>query len=282
MTRSTIAFLDSGIGGLPYLARARALMPSVRCVYLADRANFPYGGKRRPKIIAAVESAAGLLIQREDPSLIVVACNTASVVALEHLRSRFPIPFVGVVPAVKPAAAASPGKRFGILATRRTVEGRYLRDLVSRHARGCGVVSLPASDLVEFVERDLPLSTRGQRLARVTAEVERFKGIDTLVLGCTHFLHLQEEFREVLDARGIAVIDSLDGVTRQVVRLLGMDGPGDSSAPQAHFLGTASGPAAPGGEGAPGAFYVTGGWPVEERYRLFAELYGLEFAGQLP
>jgi glutamate racemase len=270
MTRRTVAFLDSGIGGLPYLARTRELAPDARCVYLADRENFPYGGKPRRSIIAAVQSAARRLIEAEDPALIVLACNTASVVALDRLRAAFPIPFVGVVPAVKPAAAASRGRRFGILATQRTVEGKYLQGLVSRFADGCTVVGLPAAGLVDYVEQELPDSTRAGRLARVEMEAARFTGIDTLVLGCTHFLHLQDEFREVLAERGIAVIDSLDGVARQAMRLLEAQGTAPTGAQRVE------------GARAGGVFYLTGERPVEERYRGWAARFGLEFGGVLP
>ncbi len=112
-------------------------------------------------------SLAGRLIEHEHPRLIVVACNTASVVALDELRRRFRLPFVGTVPAVKPAAAWSHGRRIGVLATQRTVEGDYLRGLVERFAGGCEVVGLPANDLVAFVENDLHRALRrGARGAR--------------------------------------------------------------------------------------------------------------------
>ncbi len=271
MRHKPIAFIDSGVGGLPYLAHTRGLLPDERYIYVADRANFPYGGKPRARIIDAVGSVVEALIAREDPQCIVVACNTASVVALEALRARFPVPFVGVVPAVKPAAAVSGERRFGVLATRRTVEGKYLRDLVRRFAAGCTVVSLPAGGLVEFVEQDLLGASRAQRLARVAAEVERFRqaGIDTLVLGCTHFLHLEEEFRELLSAEGIRIIDSRAGVARQVARLAGA--PTEGRARTADSESTAP----------IGSFYVTGLLPIEERYRLFAERFRLALDGVL-
>lgn len=272
MTAKPIAFLDSGIGGLPYLAAARGMLPGRRCLYVADRENFPYGEKPREGIIAAVESAVRKLLAREDPELVVVACNTASVVALEALRDRFPLPFVGVVPAIKPAAAASAGGRFGVLATQQTVEGEYLRGLIARFAAGCAVVSLPAADLVRFVEEDLLDSTRDQRLDRVALEVQRFhvERIDTLVLACTHFLHLEEEFRELLEARGIRVIDSRDGVSRQIARLCGEGGGDRVRTPEGEARG-----------GPDGALYVTGEAPIEERYRLFGQRFGLCFAGRL-
>jgi glutamate racemase len=199
----------------------------------------------------------------------VIACNTASVVALPALRATFDLPFVGVVPAVKTAAAAAPGGRFGVLATQQTVEGEYLRGLIASHAAGCTVVALPAAGLVRFVEEDLLGSTRGERLARVGVEVARVKDerIRTLVLGCTHFLHLEEEFREVLAREGITVVDSREGVARQVARLAVTGG--------GRVVATA-------GSRPQCLFHVTGQEPVESRYRAFAERFGLAWGGILP
>ena len=262
MTTEPTAFLDSGVGGLPYLARVRASLPGERLVYVVDRENFPYGEKTAQQVIAAITSVAERVIAREHPRLIVVACNTASVVALDALRARFPVPFVGVVPAVKPAAALSRRRRVGVLATRRTVEGEYLRSLIREHAAGCEVVSLPAAGLVEFVEEDLRGSSPAEKAARVGIEVDRFrdKRIDALVLGCTHFLHLEPEFRSLLEKEGIALVDSREGVARQVMRLLG-----DSV------------PSSNGHE--PDSLYVTGSAAVEERYSWFAARFGLVLAG---
>lgn len=269
MTPEPVAFLDSGVGGLPYLAHARSFLPGRRFVYVADRQNFPYGEKSKPEIVAATLSVAERLIGREQPGLVVVACNTMSVVALEDLRARFPVPFVGVVPAVKPAASLSRRKRVGVLATRRTVEGEYLHGLIERHATGCEVVSLSSGPLVEFVERDLYRAGPEERQKRVQQEVDRFtsEGIDALVLGCTHFLHLEKEFRELLDAQGIILVDSRDGVSRQARRVLaGREAP--ASRAQSAREPTAS--------REPDALYVTGDLPLEERYQWFASQYGLE------
>ena len=270
MTPEPVAFLDSGVGGLPYLAHARSFLPGRRLVYVADRENFPYGEKSKPEIIAAALSVAEQLVRRERPGLVVVACNTMSVVALEELRARFSVPFVGVVPAVKPAASLSRRKRVGVLATRRTVEGEYLHELIQRHAAGCEVVSLASGPLVEFVERDLYHAGPRERQQRVQQEVDRFtsEGIDALVLGCTHFLHLEREFRELLDARGIMLVDSRDGVSRQARRVLAAR---EKSAPASREAPAA--PPAPDRD--PDALYVTGSVPLEERYQWFAGQYGL-------
>ncbi len=258
MTPDPVAFLDSGVGGLPYLAHARAAAPRERYVYVADRENFPYGEKDPASIIDASVSVTERLIAREHPRMVVVACNTISVVALAALRARFPMPFVGVVPAVKPAAALSRKRRVGILATRQTVEGEYLRRLIETHAADCSVVSLPAAGLVEFVEDAMFRASPQERMERVRQEVERFRGerIDALVLGCTHFLHLEEEFRDLLGREGITLVDSREGVSRQVARLL-------AETPSSGAFGGES------------ALYVTGPVPLESRYSWFAGQFGL-------
>ena len=260
-----VAFLDSGIGGLPYLACTRTLLPQERYVYVVDRKNFPYGEKTASQVITAISGIAERIIEREHPQLVVIACNTASVVALSVLRERFSIPFVGVVPAVKPAAALSQKHRVGVLATRRTIEGEYLRKLIRDHASDCAVVSLPAAGLVEFVEGAMDKSTPEEKTARVRTEVERFRnaGIDALVLGCTHFLHLEAEFRRLLDADGITLVDSREGVARQVQRLLRE---GNESAQHDSCA-------------SPDALYVTGALPIENRYGYFASQFGLSLAG---
>ena len=264
MIPDPIAFLDSGVGGLPYLAHTRHLLPHMSYVYVADRENFPYGEKEPTRIIEASIGVTERLIARAHPLLIVVACNTISVVALEALRARFPLPFVGVVPAVKPAASFSQRHRVGVLATRQTVEGAYLRALVEKHARGCTVVSLPASGLVDFVECDLYRAGPLERTDRVRQEVDRFRDqrIDALVLGCTHFLHLESEFRVLLDGDGVMLVDSRDGVSRQVARLLAVRSPSH-------------------GRNGEDVLHITGSAPLEERYGWFAGQYGLRLEGAL-
>lgn len=274
MIPEPVAFLDSGVGGLPYLAHARSFLPGRRMVYVADRQNFPYGEKSRPQIIAATLSVADRLIRREHPSLIVVACNTMSVVALEELRSHYSVPFVGVVPAVKPAASLSRRKRVGVLATRRTVEGEYLHGLIQRHAAGCEVVSLSSGPLVEFVETELYRTAAAERQERVRQEVDRFttEGIDALVLGCTHFLHLEGEFRALLEARGIRLVDSREGVSRQARRVLAA---AEKEAGKAAEKGMGVPASEPDRSRPPDALYVTGDRPLEDRYQWFAAQYGL-------
>jgi glutamate racemase len=260
MSDGPVAFLDSGIGGLPYLAAVRHLLPGIPLVYAADRANFPYGDKEPPAIVEAVLSLAGRLVERVRPRLVVVACNTASVVALDALRRHFALPFVGTVPAIKPAATWTRSRRIGVLATRSTVEGAYLRDLVARFAAGCEVTGLAANDLVAFVEHDLHRATAAERQARAAIEAARVRaaGVDTVVLGCTHFLHLDAELRAAFGP-DVTIVDSRDGVARQVARIAGRTR----------------------GRAGPDAFYLTGPEPFAERHLFFARAFGLEPAGTI-
>ncbi len=264
MTEGPVAFIDSGVGGLPYLAFTRQRLPRERFVYAADRGNFPYGKKESGEITRAVISLTERLLAKEAPKLVVVACNTASVVSLAELRKRFSVPFVGVVPAVKPAAAFSARKRIGVLATQRTVEAEYLRDLIQKFAVGCEVAGLSAGDLVDFVEYDLHAATAMERRSRVRAEVDRFRDadVDIVVLACTHFLHLEEEFRAEL-GRGIRIIDSREGVAMQIARLLG------------------DGTAKSGERARKCSFYLTGPDPIEQRYRYFGRVFDLEMEGTI-
>ena len=136
-----IAFLDSGVGGLPYLEMAREHLPKENFIYLADRKNFPYGTKSAEEVFAAVAVLTDRILAAEKPKVFVLACNTMSVVALTRLRKLYPrLPFVGVVPAVKPAAERTKVKRIGVLATNRTLQDAYLDDLIRRFASSCEVV----------------------------------------------------------------------------------------------------------------------------------------------
>lgn len=261
-----VLFLDSGIGGLPYLEMARRQMPGVDFAYLADTANFPYGEKSPSRVVAAVTAAVGRAIDRLQPRAIVVACNTASVLALRSLRESFAVPFVGTVPAIKPAALRSRNRRVGLLATRRTVHARTLKDMIRSFASDCRVVLVPAGGVVEFVERRYFGSSPSQRAAiaeRAVAAMRR-RRVDVVVLACTHFLHLEPELRDALGA-GIDVIDSREGVVRQLARVLG---------PQASAASAASASSA-------ARLYVTRAGEAQERYRSYCDKYGLELAGEL-
>jgi glutamate racemase len=215
-----VVFLDSGIGGLPYCDRFLALAPSCPVVYFADRAAFPYGSKTRKELAALLITRATLLLEHFPAvRVMTLACNTASVSALDELRAAFPVPaFVGTVPAVKPALLA--GGAAGVLGTERTIADPYLDALASRYGQG-PLVKRAAPELVTFVERELESAGTQERLLRAASYVQWFReqGVSGIVLGCTHFLFLLKEFRKAA-APDISVYDSVDGVARRVLSLV--------------------------------------------------------------
>lgn len=269
----TVALVDSGIGGIPYLRAARRALPAARYLYLADTANFPYGEKSPEEVLRSISDAVSLLAAGQSPDAVVVACNTASVVALDALRARFPFPFVGVVPAVKPAAASSREGRIGVLATPRTAEGPYLSALISRFAADADVVVEAAPDLVEFVEHELPGASTARRDSVLAGAVHRLMDaqVDQIVLGCTHFVHLREDILR-LSGGTVGVVDSVDGVVRQLLRVLGRDGRptagGDGESPRYDGLPSPR-------------LHVTSEMRAPEQYRLLARSEGMEYAGEI-
>lgn len=257
--------LDSGVGGLPYLAEARAALPGRRFDYLADRAGFPYGTKDPKAVVAAVVDAARRLAAVSHPEAMLIACNTATEHAIDSIREALPgLPVVGTVPAVKPAAGLPGVKRIGVIATPGAASSPYLRRLVDSFARGVEVSAIGDGALVEFVERRFLGSSREERLAAVRPGVERLleSGAEAIVLGCTHFVHLASEFAEAA-GQGVAIVDSRAGVAARLAELIGR-------APD-------SGP-----EGGADRFYLTGPEAPEPVYEGFARLFGLAMAGSLP
>jgi glutamate racemase len=232
MSDRPIGFLDSGIGGVPYLLAARRAAPSHRYVYYADNRHFPYGDRPVAEVRRTVVDAVTKLIETVDPALIVVACNTASVVGLDELRSRFALPFVGVVPAIKPAAEVVRAKRIGVLATSRTVRDPYVSDLIRRFAGSSLVELVPADSLVRLIEDRFGTIDEAELREAVREPIERLleSGVDAIVLGCTHFVHVRTII-ETMAGDTVSVIDSVDGVVRQMLRLAG---PGVPGAPPAN------------------------------------------------
>jgi len=216
MTRP-VAVLDSGIGGLPYLSWLQNNLPQENLVYIADAANFPYGEKTPDQVRSAVVSLGLALVERYQPKLLLVACNTASVLALEALREALPLPVVGVVPAVKTAAALGSGT-LAVLATPRTVENDYWETLVAEFAPKRKVKGYAAPDLVKLVEEGAPERDKEELLASWASRLKS-DHVDAVVLGCTHYLHLAKDLERHLGP-GVTVVDSRHGVGRQVGRVL--------------------------------------------------------------
>jgi len=232
MDNRPILFLDSGVGGIPYYRHFCKHNPAETVYYLADRAHFPYGTREREELSAILITTMEKLAKTVDPKITVLACNTATVSALDELRQHFPERiFVGTVPAVKPAKQASKTGKVGVLGTARTIQDPYIQGLAGDACKICGIA---APELVEFVERrftlaDMPLFSQGEgsssnqngksAMAKTYIDRVREAGADTLVLGCTHFLFLLDEFRKEAEP-SIKVFDSMDGITQRIASLL--------------------------------------------------------------
>ncbi|MFQ3594733.1 MAG: glutamate racemase [Sphingomonadaceae bacterium] len=225
MSRSDgpILFLDSGVGGLTVLAAVRALLPQAPIAYCADTAGFPYGTRSEPEVSARVAGLLGRLSERLQPSLIVIACNTASTIALDWVRPVIAAPIVGTVPAIKPAAERTRTGVIGVLGTEATVRQPYVDRLVADHARGCLVLRHGSAALVGLAEAKLrgevpSRSVIAAALAGLTGQPHAAR-MDRVVLACTHFPLLEPELRLV--APGLAFDHGAEGIARRVVHLLG-------------------------------------------------------------
>ncbi len=259
-----LLFFDSGVKGLPYLEMAKSLLPAERFVYLADRKNFPYGEKTTHSLITLILESMERAISMLKPKLVVIACNTASVVALSLLREKFLVPFIGVVPAIKPAAERLKSGKLGVLATRQTVSDIYLDQLIENFTCHCEVVKLPLTKLVDLVEYHFFNASSSDKIQILNQEIGNLKdrGISMVVLGCTHFILLENELKNVLGDQ-ISIVDSREGVTKQLVKVLKESGQDSAELKGEH------------------QFYLTGSDQSLHRYRLFAEEYGLCFRGVL-
>jgi glutamate racemase len=222
MMDNPILFIDSGIGGIPYCSHFFRRNPSARIVYLADRQHFPYGKFEKTELAEILKRLVGRLIDIIDPKIVVLACNTATIAALAELRECFPaLVFVGTVPAVKPAALASKTGKIGVLGTELTIKQPYIRELASRFGNG-EIYGIAAPELVEFVEGRFDSASPDEKRDIVTTYLNRFRasGVDTLVLGCTHFLFLLDEFQREA-APDITGFDSVTGISHRMDSLLG-------------------------------------------------------------
>jgi glutamate racemase len=212
-----LLFLDSGVGGLSVLGPTRALLPTAPIVYVADSAAFPYGIRSEAEIAARVPALLGRLTERFRPRLAVIACNTASTIALPYVRAALDIPVVGTVPAIKPAAEQSRTRVIGVLGTPATVRQPYVDDLAAVHASDCTVLRHGSAELVAMAEAKL----RGEPIdpAEVAAAVAPLtdQNMDVVVLACTHFPLLGQELAAALP--GVAQVDGAAGIARRIKHL---------------------------------------------------------------
>lgn len=214
----TIGVFDSGLGGLSVVTEIRKLLPDENVLYYADTLHCPYG-PRPPEEISRLALEASSFLLGKGVKLIVVACNTASSIALSALRAAFDVPFVGMVPAVKPASVATRARKVLVLATAATVEAQVFSELVAQFAGGIEVHTQACPGLVDIVESGEIAPDGARALLRQYLAPVADHGIDTVVLGCTHFVFLKDEIRELL-GDDVRVIDTGEAVARQVRRVL--------------------------------------------------------------
>ncbi len=225
-----ILVFDSGVGGLTVYREVAQLLPGAQYVYLADDAAFPYGRFMPAELARRVIEVLGAAIARFSPDLVVVACNTASTVAMPALRAAYAIPFVGTVPAVKPAAALSRSKVIAVLGTPGTVSREYTHDLIIQHAAECRVSLVGAPGLAALAERHwrgAPVADADvlaqiapcfvTKPASATTDAAR---TDVVVLACTHYPLLLDVYRRIAP-RDVTYLDPAPAIARRVMDLLG-------------------------------------------------------------
>ena len=219
----TILAFDSGLGGLTVFAELRRAWPGARFVYVADDAAFPYGALEETALVARVLSVMERFIALHAPDVAVIACNTASTLVLPHLRARFAIPFVGTVPAIKPAAASSQTKTISVLATPGTVRRDYTRGLIESFASGCRVTLVGSVRLAALAEAELsgaPASDEEIAAEIAPCFVEDAAGrTDAVVLACTHYPLLLPRLRR-LAPWPVAWIDPAPAIARRVTEVI--------------------------------------------------------------
>lgn len=222
MDRRPILFFDSGVGGLSIVGPARLLLPTVPFVYAADSAGFPYGVRSEADIAARVPALLGRLVERYRPRLVVIACNTASTIALPAVRVALDLPVVGTVPAIKPAAEFSRTRVIGVLGTEATVRQAYVDDLSRDFAGDCLVLRHGSAMLVELAEAKL----RGEQIlpdgyTRALAGLFGQPGgdrIDVVVNACTHFPLIEAELAAAAP-HPVRFVDGGPGIARRIAHL---------------------------------------------------------------
>ncbi len=217
-----ILFFDSGVGGLSVLAPTAALLTRAPLVYAADNAGFPYGTKSEEEIAARVPALLGRLVERYRPRLVVIACNTASTIALGVVRAALDLPVVGTVPAIRPAARASRTRVIGVLGTDATVRQPYVDRLSAEFAADCTVLRHGSARLVTLAEAKLRGRTTppADYAAALAGLLDRPGGdrMDVVVLACTHFPLVAGELAAA-SPRPLAFVDGGAGIARRVAHL---------------------------------------------------------------
>jgi len=215
---SNILVFDSGVGGISVVREIKQLLPTVSIDYLFDNQFYPYGQLEEQTLIKRLCGLLSDIALKTNPDLIVIACNSASTIALPTLRKLFDIPIVGVVPAIKPASQLSKSNVIGLLATQGTITREYIEDLKQAHASNSQLVSVGSNELVEMAEQLFcGVKPDVNRLHEICRPI--FEKADVMILGCTHFPLLKNEIEQVCP-KDILLIDSGKAIAQRVMKLL--------------------------------------------------------------
>lgn len=219
MNNSPIGVFDSGMGGLSVWREIRSLLPHESIVYYGDGLNCPYGEKPPQQVLAYMEEAVETLLGAK-AKLIVVACNTATMTGIKHLRNKYPIPFVGMEPALKPAAATTESGTVGVLATRAALGSDWFGELSGKYADGVRIITAVGDGFVEAVEAGEEDSPSTRLLVGKALRPLLDAGVDRIVLGCTHYPFLRHAIEEAVGNPAVTIIDPAPAVARRVESLL--------------------------------------------------------------
>lgn len=218
-----IGIFDSGIGGLSVFREIKKVLPEERYIYFSDNAHCPYGEKTKEYIIERARHITDFLLE-QGADVIVIACNTATAAAIKTLRSEYPISFIGMEPAVKPAAALTRTGVVGVLATAGTLKAEKYRDTKGRHAEDVSVVEHIGQGFVELVESGATTGQKAEAIVMESLEPLLDAGADTIVLGCTHYPFLTETISKVAASltpnRHITIIDPAPAVARHLFEVM--------------------------------------------------------------
>ncbi len=218
MKEQAIGIFDSGLGGLTVWKELKLLLPHESFIYFADRARCPYGPKRKNTIQRFSDEITNFLLQ-QNCKLIVVACNTATSAAIKFLRAKYDVPFIGIEPAIKPAAIRSETGKIGILATRGTINGELFKTTSKKFADHLEVIVQYGDGLVTLVEANAMQEQKTEDLLRRYINPMLEKGVDHIVLGCTHYPFLTPIIESIVQGKA-TIINPAPAVARQTKKVL--------------------------------------------------------------
>lgn len=219
MNNNPIGVFDSGLGGLTVWRELYGALPAESLIYYGDGLNCPYGSKSAEEILRLTDAALEWMKGR-DVKLAVIACNTATTVAISYLREKYDFPIVGMEPAVKPAALSTRSGVVAILATENSLQGELYNRTAEIYGEGMTLIPVNAKPFVELVERDMEESAEAYEAVRDIIEPLIERGADRLVLGCTHYPFLKSVMERVIDDRDVEIVDPAPAIARRVSQLL--------------------------------------------------------------